>query len=566
MSGTGMPPRDSWDDRLIDRALAELHGEAPPDVTQRVLNRLAGAGPADAQTRGERRRGAWRAAVAATLLGAAAAALGVLVLRPWVGRPAQPRVRVEVAVHAGALECVEAARDGTAERRATVPAGAAGGWTIDVDNRLAGMRGTRTHFSMFPFGEVSMGPATELEVEAMDWSVKNGVVVAGAVTFVVVAGVATWQAFARSETAAAGEVLRMEAQGIQAPAASLSSENQRLSQENQELKRRVDELEAHLARRPVPAPAAGAAPPAAAPEEAAPAAPATLTFADPKFAETLEKIDWKKMGAVTAEMGPKLVELAKVMNEEDGEMPMELAVEVQKLNTQLLAEVPKLMEAGLPGFGVNGVYTHPLVSSNILASTLAEGGHPLTKAQEEALGGLVRAYSAENLGIHERGFESEVERVTAETAMKDRFYEEAAALLGPEQRAAVFPPSAGGFDGSNLFSSGLVWATVAKPVHAASPAEFAEDAARGLQKRLSLDDAAAAQVREIIAKHSAHPDLWRKTERVERALNFMARGRSGRAAQAQIAWMREISRSLPLSAEQKEKLAKMDDVLVPMPR
>jgi hypothetical protein len=130
----------------------------------------------------------------------------------------------------------------------------------------------------------------------------------------------------------------------------------------------------------------------------------------------------------------------------------------------------------------------------------------------------------------------------------------------------VFPPSAGGFDGSNLFSSGLVWATVAKPVHAASPAEFAEDAARGLQKRLSLDDAAAAQVREIIAKHSAHPDLWRKTERVERALNFMARGRSGRAAQAQIAWMREISRSLPLSAEQKEKLAKMDDVLVPMPR
>ena len=79
-------------------------------------------------------------------------------------------------------------------------------------------------------------------------------------------------------------------------------------------------------------------------------------LSDPRFADVLSKIDWAKMGEITHEMSPVLAELVAAMTEEGAEIPMELAIKVQQLNSQLLGMIPALMEAGVPGFGANGSY------------------------------------------------------------------------------------------------------------------------------------------------------------------------------------------------------------------
>ena len=55
-----------------------------------------------------------------------------------------------------------------------------------------------------------------------------------------------------------------------------------------------------------------------------------------------------------------------------------------------------MLEAGLPGYGPNGSYTHPLVTANVLGSALLASGQPLTDAQRKAIDGLARSFAAEN--------------------------------------------------------------------------------------------------------------------------------------------------------------------------
>src|SRR5258706_10691134 len=56
-----------------------------------------------------------------------------------------------------------------------------------------------------PFGTLTAAPRTDLEVQSMEWTVKNGAVAAGALTLAVVAGSVTWHSLARAEQATAGE-------------------------------------------------------------------------------------------------------------------------------------------------------------------------------------------------------------------------------------------------------------------------------------------------------------------------------------------------------------------------
>jgi hypothetical protein len=151
--------------------------------------------------------------------------------------------------------------------------------------------------------------------------------------------------------------------------------------------------------------------------------------------------------------------------------------------------------------------------------------------------------------------------------MKDRFFREMGGVLQPEQGGVIFPAGSGTHDGSSLFSSGLVTQVHGQPVAAKDAADFARIASGKLAEQLGLDEAGTAQVREVLARGVASPELWQtRGDAAEANLRMMRSGRTQAALRAQIAWMRQIQQQVSLTPEQRQKLAKMKNVLVPVPR
>jgi hypothetical protein len=403
----------------------------------------------------------------------------------------------------------------------------------------------------------------------MEWTMKNGAIATGALTLAVVAGTATWQLMGRSESAVAGQTLRLETPAEADQRLAAHVDNEQLRRQNAELQQRLEAMAAQLARTPAVAPPPPPIVAEARPEQPPPEAPAAPVFDDPAYAEAMRAIDWKTIGEVTVEMAPKLIELLQALDKEGAEMPAELAILISKLNQKLLDQVPALLGAKLPGFGANGVYTHPLVVANSLAATLASAGQALSPAQQGALAALTRTFGSENAAIAGQQHEFDLEALAAETEMKDRMYEQFAQTLTAEQREVMFPPGAQTYDGGSLFSTGLLWSLHGEGVPAANPADFARVASRKLEAQLGLDEASGATVRRLLERAAAGaPELF--TERASTLETNTGRmlksGRAKQALQRQLAWMREIQRTVPLTAEQQKKLANWRRVLVPLPR
>ncbi|MBX3464728.1 MAG: hypothetical protein KF830_16280 [Planctomycetes bacterium] len=551
-----------WADRWVDAGLQELHGSRPPDLSARVLLALrdapSGALPALPPLRrtvGVR----WALASAAlVLLGVTAGAL--LSTRP--ARDAEAVVQIELALHEGALACVEVGPD--AVRRSQHAAGARVPFAARAGNRLLATAPSR--FQVGPYGELATGPATELEVRQMVVRWQQGVVAASSLTIAVVAGVVTWHSLERSGTASAGEVLQLDAaargEGPVANAAELEQLRQRvrqLEQQNENLQLQLSRTQAE----PVPLAAAPDAEPDAAPAPVA----AGAVFADERYADLLAKLDWRTMGEVTHEMGPMLVELIERMRE-TGEIPLDLATKVGALNLKLVQQVPALLESGLPGSGANGAYTHPLVAANVLASTLAAAGLGIDQGQRDRIAGLVRQFSAETQAAVDSVQEFDVQRLALEAETKDRFYREVASLLTPEQQRVMFPAGADRYEGGSLFHSSLFLRQYTEPVPAANAAEFARSVANSVGQQLDLDDQASAQVRAIVERFAAAPELWQdRADAVERGqLQMLRRGRTEAAMRHQAAMLREILRQVPLSEAQRKQLRQAKHVFVPLPK
>lgn len=575
MNPTQPHDRADWEDRLVDRALQELHGDRPPDLAAAIearWQREAGGDASDVASAtgpGRRLRLTARHAAAALLLAAAALLVAVL---SWPRPDGPARVAAaQVAIEVVQGELVVSAVEAPASRAATqrIGAGQSAGVLLRRGDRMAAVGDAALTMFLGPFGMVRTEPHTLLEVRDMEVSLKNGWVAAGSLTLAVVAGAASWHLLTRSERAEAGQEIRMEAppaseQHQQVLAAQ--AEAARLAQENDALKRQLQDLEGKLQRRAVEARAP--VPEEPTPDDAPPAAATGPAIDDARWHDVLAKIDWEVMGRVAAEMGIPLVELQKAL-EAGEEMPMELAIKIGSLNMKLVEQLPALLKAELPGAGPNGVYTHPLVVGNQLVSLLQSSGQPLSQAQRAAVEAIVRRYGAENEGIHALPAELELDQIVTEVLMKDRMYEELARQLGPEQAALVYPEGAGAYDGTSLFRSGLVWQAFAQPVSAAGPAEYVQDVGRRLGERLGLEGAAADHARQILAEvaRTAPAELWQAStplEHTPQARMYRA-GRTTRAAQTQQLWMRRILREVPLTAEQRQQLQQFTRVLVPLP-
>ncbi len=74
-------------------------------------------------------------------------------------------------------------------------------------------------------------------------------------------------------------------------------------------------------------------------------------------------------------------------------------------------------------------------------------------------------------------------------------------------------------------------------------------------------------MQEVLARTSAAPELWRdRGEMREKQLHMMRSGRTVQALRNQLQWMRQIQQQVNLTPEQRQKLAGLSHVLVPLPR
>lgn len=380
----------------------------------------------------------------------------------------------------------------------------------------------------------------------------------GALAIAAAVGVATWTLLRDRAVAVVG------GDGAAEPAdrtGELEAEVARLRQ------RLADAANERAAAPPLPNTDTAAPAPAAAAAAAAPPAVAGAAFVDPRYADVLAAIDWAKIGEVTKEMQPMLLELLR-QAAATGKPSPELALKLQELNGKLVTQVPAMMQSGVPGFGPNGAYTHPLFVANSLAATLAAGGKTLDGNQLAAIDGLVKSFAAENeaLTAAPRGFE--LERLLAEAELKDRFFAEVTSRLTPDQQAMLYPRDMAEYDGANLFGTGLMMRPYAAALPAKDPADFARLATNRLTEDLDLDEAAAARVRGILAATAARaPEGFAMpVDATEKTMRMMRKGRAAAALRAQIDAMRAIERDGGLSPEQLAKLRKAQQILVPIPR
>lgn len=558
---------NDWGERLVDSGLRQLHGEQPPEQTAVILHRLRTELAAVTQLP-RSRPPAPTPRLLGALLGAAAALLLVWLFTDHTAATTPTVVQIEIAALSGGVECLPPA--GAPATPLLLSPGERGLWRAQVGSRLQsrGVEGAQVLLS--PFGRISTQPHTVLEVSSMEFSLRNGALATGALTFAVVAGVATWHTLSRAETANAGQELRLQA-ATGEPSAQLALANQKLDaalQQNKALQERLQQLETQLARKRAETPVAAEVPaPAPVVAEAAGGEP---VFTADQYQQLLASIDWQAVGSASAEMGPKLVALLQALAE-GKEIDMADAIALQKLNGKLLDMVPKLMESGLPGFGPNGVFSHPLIAANSLASMLAAGGSSLTADQQATLQNLVRSFAAESQTVHDSPREFSLEELVQEAAMKDRFYQAMADNLTPEQRALMYPEGAGKYDGSSLFSSGLVWSTVDRGVPSLDPREFARMTSDGLGQRLGLDEQASAAVRAVIERVAQQNQaLWLNPgtplELRGGPQSFLQTGRAAAALQMQLQWMRELQNSGALTPQQLERLRSLNAVYVPVPR
>jgi len=563
---------NNWDDRAIDSGLQELHGSKPPDLSARVMIALQ---------EGERQDGDASdlpmlermppqpfslPKLAAALLFGLLVGLSVAVfVLPYI-LPAPPvsvqhAVAFEIDVLDGELLCSVPQENGNQGKQEMRRAFAG------TSTPFVAQRGSRVHcdepstFRLGAFGVLTATKNTQLEVQDMAMDTKQGVMMASSLTLAVVAGVITWQTMAQTESANAGETVTLNAE---------APDNRQLLAENSDLRNRLARLEEE--NKTLREGAERQAAPEVKPEPAVSEPESTpevgMAFSDPRFADALAKIDWAKMGAITHEMSPVLAELVAKMTEEGAEIPMELAIKVQQLNSQLLGQIPALMEAGVPGFGANGSYTHPLVVANTLANTLQAAGQTMTKDQQSRLSSLVDVFSAEAQSIAESSHDLSLDQLLAEVEMKDRFFNEMKGTLTEEQSRAIYPGGSTKYEGGSLFHSGVMTRPSMKPIAAKNAADFAAKVSSSLNGKLGLSGETAKQVRDIIARGSAAAELWQHpAENAEMSqAHFIRSGRSLSALRSQVIWMRQIRQLPGLTSSQREKLGQMSRILIPLPQ
>lgn len=215
--------------------------------------------------------------------------------------------------------------------------------------------------------------------------------------------------------------------------------------------------------RPAPSPARPQAPVDAAPAPVA-GGTKTATIAVPGFESALAVVDWADVGKNLSAMPPALTKFVTQWAK-DGKMPVELAGDVQSHNGPLLKAAGALSKA-LKIDNPNVAFTLPAFQANAIAAALEAAGLALDDGQRASIAKLVQSAVDDEASRAGRYDERtlEIRKLLDRAEVRDRFFDGVRAVLTAEQRAVLGPEEWRGRLQADLYSSGLIWATVAQSI------------------------------------------------------------------------------------------------------
>ncbi|MCU0727041.1 MAG: hypothetical protein MUE73_14825 [Planctomycetes bacterium] len=303
----------------------------------------------------------------------------------------------------------------------------------------------------------------------------------------------------------------------------------------------------------------------------APAGSAEARATGPRFAvegleEVLAAFDWKTCGEAVRRMAPLLVDLAVALR--DGKPIPPSVGDVQRWNGTLVKEVLALQDKGVPGTGVNGMFTHPGIQGNLVWAALADADLPLSEAQTSALEALVTRYSEEDrrrlAGYGEDTLA--LRKLLEEADLKDRFYADVDRLVTDEQREALHPAAMRGRLQVDLFSSGILWATVARPIFYSDRAGLETAFLQSAKQSLPFSEEEAPILGQLAAGWAASlPEEYVAEPADPLSQQMMIPvSRVRTAAKAQLSAMEDALGRLPPGSKAVEEMREANVVMVPL--
>ncbi len=277
------------------------------------------------------------------------------------------------------------------------------------------------------------------------------------------------------------------AQKQAAQIAELQNQCRAVQKDLTDAQKRADELSAAIEQ------ARSAAAPA--PVAAAPAAKGPR-FAFGQF-DKLTQVDWKAVGEHLNAIAPLCDEIAAAMAKGEDATP---ALGKASQHNGFLINAALKIAGQVPGTGVNGAFTHPAFQANAIASALEAAGKPLTPEQATAIEKLAREASDEDaqrlLAYTEDTYG--MRKIIDEADLRRRFFDAAFRALSEDQRNTLTPPATKGFVGLDLYSEGLLYATVMRPIQFKDPAGLVDSVTNALQGGMKIPKEQAESLRAVV--------------------------------------------------------------------
>ena len=297
------------------------------------------------------------------------------------------------------------------------------------------------------------------------------------------------EADAPAETTSAGPMLNADAAVLEKTRADLAETQKALEEaraENATLEARVAKLEA------------------AGPHgtEAKPGTPTESSgvFGPDSLRSALESQDWATAGEAVTNLLPLLSDLTDAIATRK-EFDDSRLVDIPKHNGPLQKLAIELMQKGVPGTGVNGAFSHPAVSVNLIRATLAQAELPLSDDQNTRLDALGDRYLEDDARRRAAHTDEmlQLEKTIAEADLKDAFFAEVDKLLTKEQVEVLHPAAIRGRLGVDIFSSGIIWHTLAKSVRFENREDLATRIENGLASELGVAEEDRDTLRDALA-------------------------------------------------------------------
>jgi len=291
--------------------------------------------------------------------------------------------------------------------------------------------------------------------------------------------------------------------------------------------------------------------------------PARPVFVFEGMEEALAQIDWDAVGRSGAKLPPLLEKLAAALLA--GESPPPEAGEIQRWNGPLVTEALKAVRAGIEGTGVNGSFSHPAMTVNLVAAALRRTDAPLSKSQAAALEELGRRYAAEE-NARQAGYADDtprLQRALEEAALKQRLAVELEKVLGPGQMSRLRPEKVRGYAMVDIFSPGIMLGPTTRPVVFESRDQLRRNAADQFARHLELDDQARPALEVAVRTWTEKLDadfLSVKQTPLHRTDRIVEAGKR------QLELQRAILATVPLSDAQRRKLLDNPLIFVPYAR